>query len=185
MNEDTVVIVEDVPSVSGDSGTFSSEDSAIAPASVDTPVYGSLNSTILSYFDRIADGLPSDYVYIAFRDSTSDNYSGIMVYGRNYTYDGSTVKFGDDTIVVTADREAVPQYGSQYTYVYSLTQSTVDGPSVPVSVNGTTLYYSNVDVGFMRLGNGNNPNLNYSPFVCIGLIAAAFTAVLTRLLSRR
>lgn len=183
--ENSEVVFDDFASLPADEYS-SADDYGISPYSVDTPVYGSLNSTFLEYFDRIADGLPNDYVYVAFRDSNVDNYSGVMVYGRNYTFDGSTIVFGEDTTIVTADRVAVAQTGyNQYTYAYSLTETSTNSQSVPVSVNGTTLYYTNADVGYMTLGSGNNLNLNYSPFICIGLISAAFTAVLTRLLSRR
>lgn len=187
MNEDFIVDVELVPedNLSEDVFTEEADDYGITPYSVDTPTYGSFNSTVLDYFDRIADGLPNDYVYVAFRDSTSDSYSGIMVYGRNYTYDGSKVVFGKDSVIVNADRVTISQTGYNQNYAYSLTKSVTNSQTVPVSVKGTTLYYSNVDVGYMRLGNGNNLNVNFSPFICIGLISAAFTAVLTRLLSRR
>lgn len=197
MNEDDVIVYEDdsvsevpaesseVLSESQDVLAVASSDEAATPYSVDTPTYGSVNTTVLGYFDRIADGLPNDYVYVAFRDSSSDTYSGVMIYGRNYTYDGSSVVFGDDSVIVSADRVVVGQSGNQYTYAYSLTESYTDSQTVPVSVDGTTLYYTNVDVGYMRLGNGSNLNINFSPFICIGLISAAFCAVLTRLLSRR
>ena len=57
----------------------------VAVYAVGSAVGGSLSGTTLDYFDRVVDGLPSDYGYIAYKTSNDDNYAGSLIYGRDYS----------------------------------------------------------------------------------------------------
>lgn len=144
-----------------------------------TPAGGSLGSTTLDYFDRLTGSFPSDYVYVAYRMSSSNSYDGVMYFGDNYDFDGTTISFGKNAVQVCVQR--VTSYGSTTT---EYTQTDAEGVDVTLSKDGQVVYYTNAEVGYPVLGGYSQP-LGISPFLVVGLLSAMASVILAKLLIRK
>lgn len=164
---------------SGDVPVVLSEEVAEALLA-STPASGSLSSSTIDYFDRLVDGLPSDYCYVAFRNDSDDSYAGSIVYGDDYDVSGNTVVFGEGAVEIAVSRSSGSSYSSYITYDASDASDSV----VNLGQSGTILYYTNAVPGYPILGSGARP-LEIGAFVTVGLVSAIAVAVLTKLLNRR
>lgn len=143
----------------------------------DSPAGGALGSSTLTYFDRIVSGLPNGYKYVAYRTDNSDNYDGVLIYGRNYDFDGSHITFGKDSVAVTVNRTS----GSNSNTTYTVEDA--NGYLCTPVQNGNIVYYTNVREGLPVLG-GYKPPLDLSALIVVGLLSAMASAILSRLLRR-
>ena len=165
---------------SGDSGSavvYSEELSAIA-ASV-TPAGGSIGSSTLDYFDRIASGLPADYKYIAYRSSSDDSYDGVMYYSDDYDVSDSTISFRSCKMIEVV-RESSSGYNTVTNY-YVSDQTDVD---VSYSLGSSVIYYTNAEIGYPVLGGYAQP-VSVSPFLVAAVLCSVLTTVLSRIILRR
>lgn len=145
-----------------------------------TPAAGSLNSSTIDYFDRLVDGLPSDYGYVAYRNSSDDAYAGTIVYGEDWDCNEDTVVFGEGAIAIDVSRVTGTGYSNYVRYDASDASDSV----ISLSQSGSILYYTNAVEGYPVLGAGSRP-FDIAPFLVVGLITAMAVAVLTKLLCRR
>ena len=163
---------------SPDTGVLSS-DSLVAVYAVDPAVSGTLSSTTLDYFDRVVDGLPSDYGYIAFKTSIDDSYAGSLIYGRDYDVSGNNIVFGEGAVELVLSRY---QNGN---YNYYLQYDTRDASNTSLSLpgSGTLLYYTNLVDGRPILGKVNR-SFEIAPYITVALIAVLASCVLGRIIKR-
>lgn len=147
---------------------------ALAPAS------GTLGTSTIDYFDRIVSGLPSDYVYIAYRTDTQNNYNGVLYYSENYDIENGKVTFGEDTKEVRVIRSTYNGANNVVQYY----ESEIDGASIGYDLNGDVLYYTNAEVGYPILGGIVKP-FNYSPLIAIGLLCVMALAILQKIFLKR
>jgi hypothetical protein len=145
-----------------------------AAYAVANPVSGSLASSTLDYFERVVNGLPSDYTYVAYKASDSDFYAGVLIYGKHVDVSGDTVIFGDGAVELRVSRTS-----SGGTYYIHYNSADASGSSVPVSHNGTILYYTNGLEGFPTLGAYRSPS------VLPPLLAAVFFGFVLSFILRR
>lgn len=145
-----------------------------------TPAAGSLNSSTINYFDRLVDGLPSDYVYVAYRNSSDDTYAGSIIYGKEWDCNNNTVVFGEGAIEIDVSRVS----GSGYSNYISYDASDASDSIITLSQSGTILYYTNAVEGYPILGTGARP-FDIAPFLVVGLVTSMAVAVLMKLLNRR
>jgi len=145
-----------------------------------TPAAGSLNSSTIDYFDRLVDGLPADYGYVAYRNSSDDAYAGTIVFGEDWDYNENSVVFGSGAVEIDVSRVTGTGYSSYIKYeAFDASDSVVS-----LSQSGSILYYTNVVEGYPILGAGIRP-FDISPFIVVGLVSAMAVAVLMKLLNRR
>lgn len=170
------VFVDDA--FSPDTGVLSS-DSAVAVYAVDSPTAGTMSSTTLDYFDRVVDGLPSDYGYVAYKTSNDDSYAGSLIYGRDYDVNGNNIVFGEGAVELVLSRY---NYGN---YNYYLQYDSRDASNTTLSLpsSGTLLYYTNLVDGRPILGKGNRP-FEIAPYIVVTLLAVLASCVLGRILKR-
>lgn len=163
---------------SPDTGVLPS-DSALAVYAVDAPVSGTMSSTTLDYFDRVVDGLPSDFGYVAYKTSNDDSYAGSLVYGRDYSVNGNSIVFGKGAVELVLSRY---NYGN---YNYYLQYDSRDATNTTLSLpsSGTLLYYTNLVDGRPILGKGNRP-FEIAPYITVALLAVLVSCVLGRILKR-
>lgn len=148
------VMSQEAPETVTGSDDFSDSEPAVMVLSEEltraivsiAPAPGSLNSSVLDYFDRVVDGLDYDYGYVAVKTGV-DNYSATLFYGEDFDYNGSEVLFGAESV-----RIDVTRYSSGTTNYIQYDHSDASDSVVPVSVDGNYLYYSNIAPGFARLG---------------------------------
>lgn len=154
--------------------------SPLAVYAVGSAVGGSLSSTTLDYFDRVVDGLPSDYGYIAYKTSNDDSYAGSLIYGRDYDVSGDNIVFGKGAkeLVLSKYRQGNYDY-----YLYYDTRN-AENASVSLPSNGTLLYYTNLVVGRPTLGRGARP-FGISPYIVVALIAVLASCILGRIIKGR
>lgn len=153
----------------------------LEPYSVDTPVTGNMSSNTLTYFDRVVDGLPDYYKYVAFADDSSDSYSGVLVYGSDYKISGNTILF-NNAYVVSVYRVRQGVTSSYYTY-YS--HSTISNKSFNLPATSTVLYYTNAVDGFPVLGYGlNTPQNSISTYLCVAVFLSVLFVLLNKLFFR-
>lgn len=145
-----------------------------------SPASGSLNSSTIDYFDRLVDGLPADYGYVAYRNSSDDAYAGSIIYGEDWDSNGNTVVFGEGAVEIDVSRVT----GSGYSNYISYDTSDASDSVISLSQSGTILYYTNAVEGFPILGSGARP-FDIAPFLVVGLISAMAVAVLSKLMNRR
>lgn len=137
-----------------------------------TPAAGALGSSTLDIFDRVVGGLDPDVMYVAYRTSDTDSYSGILIFGDTYDVSGNLISFKDaDTLEVWRDNDRFTHYQRSF------------GTNMDVSLSnsGSTIYYTNAVDGFPILGDVERP-FSISPFIVVGLISAFAVAVLTKLI---
>lgn len=145
-----------------------------------SPASGSLNSSTIDYFDRLVDGLPSDYGYVAYRNSSDDAYAGSIIYGKDWDCNDNTIVFGEGATEIDVSRVTGTGYSSYISYDSSDASNSV----ITVNQSGSILYYTNALEGFPILGSGARP-FDIAPFLVVGLISAFAVCVLNRLLNRR
>lgn len=163
-----------------DTGIMLLSDEGIAALAINAPAAGSLNSSTIDYFDRLVDGLPSDYIYVAYRYSEDDAYAGTIIYGEDYDTNEYSIVFGEGAVQIDVSRVTGTGYASYIQYEKFDASDSV----VSLSQSGNILYYTNAMVGYPILGSGARA-LEIAPFVAVGLIAAFASAVLHKLLNRR
>lgn len=165
---------------------ISSDDSVLyngAPVAVYTvgsAVGGSLSSTTLDYFDRVVDGLPSDYGYIAYKTSNDDSYAGSLIYGRDYSVNGNSIVFGKGAVELVLSRY---QQGN-YNYYVQYDERSAENASVSLPSSGTLLYYTNLVDGRPVLGRGAR-SFEISPYIVVALIAVLASCILGRIIKGR
>lgn len=163
---------------SPDTGVLSS-DSPVAVYAVEPAVSGALSSTTLDYFDRVVDGLPSDYGYVAYKTSNDDSYAGSLIYGRDYDVSGNSIVFGEGAVELVLSRY---NYGN-YNYYLQYDSRDASNTSLSLSSSGTLLYYTNLVDGRPILGKGNRP-FEIAPYITVALIAVLASCVLSRIIKR-
>lgn len=153
----------------------------LEPYSVDTPATGNMASNTLTYFDRVVDGLPDYYKYVAFADNSSDSYSGTLVYGSDYKLSGNTITFNNaDVVSVYRVRQ-----GTTSTYYTYYSHSTISNKSFTLPSTSTVLYYTNAVDGFPVLGYGlNTPQNSFSTYLCVSVFLAVLFVILNKLFFR-
>lgn len=154
--------------------------SPVAVYTVGSAVGGSLSSTTLDYFDRVVDGLPSDYGYVAYKTSNEDGYAGSLIYGRDYDVSGNNIVFGKGAVELALSRY---QQGNYNYYVY-YDSSSAENASVSLPASGTLLYYTNLIDGRPTLGRGARP-FEISPYIVVALIAVLASCILGRIIKGR
>lgn len=145
-----------------------------------SPASGSLGSSTIDYFDRVVSGLPSDYKYIAYRTSSDDSYDGVLYFGGDYEIDDNVITFGEDTTQLRVVRESSGGY-NQVTNYY---ESSADGASISYDLNGSTVYYTNAEVGYPLMGGYEKP-FDYSPLIAVGLLCVMALAILQKIFLKR
>lgn len=145
-----------------------------------TPASGSLGSSTLDYFDRVVSGLPSDYKYIGYRTSTDDSYDGVLYFGDDYEVEGNVITFGKDTTELRVVRES----SSGYNQVTNYYEKEIDGASIAYDLGGSTVYYTNAEVGYPVMGGVTQP-FNYSPLIAVGLLCVMALAVMQKIFLKR
>lgn len=163
---------------SPDTGVLSS-DSLVAVYAVDPAVSGTLSSTTLDYFDRVVDGLPSDYGYVAYKTSNDDSYAGSLIYGRDYDVTGNSIVFGEGAIELVLSR----YQNGNYNYYLQYDTRNASNTSLSLPGSGTLLYYTNLVDGRPILGKGNRP-FEIAPYITVALIAVLASCVLGRIIKR-
>lgn len=163
---------------SPDTGVLSS-DSLVAVYAVEPAVSGALSSTTLDYFDRVVDGLPSDYGYVAYKTSNDDSYAGSLIYGRDYDVSGNSIVFGEGAVELVLSRYS---YGN-YNYYLQYDSRDASNTTLSLPASGTLLYYTNLVDGRPILGKGNRP-FEIAPFITVALIAVLASCVLSRIIKR-
>lgn len=163
---------------SPDSGVLSS-DSIVAVYAVEPAVSGALSSTTLDYFDRVVDGLTSDYGYVAYKTSNDDSYSGSLIYGRDYDVSGNNIVFGEGAVELVLSRYS---YGD-YNYYLQYDSRDASNTSLSLPSSGTLLYYTNLVDGRPILGKGNRL-FEIAPYITVALIAVLASCVLSRIIKR-
>lgn len=152
----------------------------VAVYTVGSAVGGSLSSTTLDYFDRVVDGLPSDYGYVAYKTSNEDGYAGSLIYGRDYDVSDNNIVFGKGAVELALSRY---QQGNYNYYVYYDTRD-AENASVSLPSSGTLLYYTNLVDGRPTLGRGARP-FEISPYIVVALIAVLASCILGRIIKGR
>lgn len=152
----------------------------VAVYAVGSAVGGSLSSITLDYFDRVVDGLPSDYGYIAYKTSNDDSYAGSLIYGRDYDVSGDNIVFGKGATELVLSRYRQGDYNY---YLYYDTRS-AENASVSLPSSGTLLYYTNLVDGRPTLGRGARP-FEISPYIVVALIAVLASCILGRIIKGR
>lgn len=184
---DAEILPEDSVSseIAGDSdfsadGTVLYSGAPMAVYAVGSAVGGSLSSTTLDYFDRVVDGLPSDYGYIAYKTSNDDSYAGSLIYGRDYSVSGNSIVFGKGAVELALSRH---QLGNYNYYVY-YDERSAENSSVSLPSSGSLLYYTNLVDGRPTLGRGARP-FEISPYIVVALIAVFASCILGRIIKGR
>lgn len=145
-----------------------------------SPASGSLGSSTIDYFDRVVSGLPSDYKYIAYRTSSDDSYDGVLYFGDDYEVGDNVITFGEDTTELRVVRESSTGY-NQITNYY---ENVIDGASIAFDLDGSTVYYTNAQVGYPVMGGYDVP-FNYSPLIAVGLVCVMALAILQKIFLKR
>lgn len=154
--------------------------SPVAVYTVGSAVGGSLSSTTLDYFDRVVDGLPSDYGYVAYKTSNDDSYAGSLIYGRDYSVNGNNIVFGKGAVELALSRYRQ----GDYNYYLSYDSGSAENASVSLPSSGTLLYYTNLVDGRPTLGRGARP-FEISPYIVVALIAVLASCILGRIIKGR
>lgn len=131
-----------------------------------TTAYGTFNSQILDLLDRIVDGYPSDYEYVAFRTSVTDTYATKMYIGKHGFRDGNKLRLRDGCDEISFIRSTGTNAHLYYTV------RTVDSGSVLLADD--SIIYSNISTGLPTLGDPRAGNLSISLFVIPVLVACLF-----------
>lgn len=145
-----------------------------------SPANGSLGSSTIDYFDRVVSGLPSDYKYIGYRTSSDDSYDGVLYFGDDYEIENNVITFGEDTTELRVVRES----SSGYSTVTNYYENVIDGASIAYDLNGSTVYYTNAEVGYPVMGGYEIP-FDYSPLIAVGLLCVMALAVLQKIFLKR
>lgn len=145
-----------------------------------SPASGSLGSSTLDYFDRVVSGLPSDYKYIAYRTSSDDSYDGVLYFGDDYDVENNVITFGKDTTELRVVRESSSGYNSVANYY----ENEIDGASIAYDLDGSTVYYTNAEVGYPLMGGYDVP-FDYSPLIAVGLLCVMALAILQKIFLKR
>ena len=145
-----------------------------------SPASGSLGSSTIDYFDRVVSGLPSDYKYIAYRTSSDDSYDGVLYFGNDYDVENNVITFGEDTTELRVVRES----SSGYNQITNYYEDVIDGASIAYDLNGSTVYYTNAEVGYPLMGGYDVP-FDYSPLIAVGLLCVMALAILQKIFLKR
>lgn len=145
-----------------------------------SPAGGTIGSSTLDYFDRIASGLSADCKYIAYRTSSDNSYDAVLYYGEDYEVSENMITFGDDAVQVEVERVSSSGYNTETYY----TATEISDTSVSFNQSGTVLYYTNAVPGYPVLGGYEQP-AGYAPLITAALIGALCLVVLQKLLLRR
>lgn len=178
VQENQMVVLD--PDNLADSGIMLLSQDDIAVLALNAPATGSLNSSTIDYFDRIVNGLPAEYVYVAYRWSVDDAYAGTIVFGDDYVLNDDTIVFGDNTTQIDVERHS----GQGMSTYISYDKKDASNAVVQVDQNGNILYYTNAFDGYPILGSGSK-EFEIAPFIVVGLMAAIASVVLNKLLNRR
>lgn len=178
--EDSVSSEIPVDSNISPDGTVLYSGAPVAVYTVGSAVGGSLSSTTLDYFDRVVDGLPSDYGYVAYKTSNDDSYAGSLIYGRDYDVSGNNIVFGKGAVELALSRY---QQGN-YNYYVAYDTSDAENASVSLPSSGTLLYYTNLVDGRPTLGRGARP-FEISPYIVVALIAVLASCIFGRIIKGR
>lgn len=154
--------------------------SPVAVYTVDSAVAGTLSSTTLDYFDRVVDGLPSDYGYVAYKTSNDDSYAGSLIYGRDYDVNGNNIVFGKGATELVLSRLS----NGNYNYYLQYDSRSADNTTLSLPSSGTLLYYTNLVDGRPILGKGNRP-FEIAPYITVALLAVMASLVITRIVKGR
>lgn len=131
-------------------------------------VTGSMNSQILDLMERIVNGLPSGYKYVAFRTSSNDQYSASLYMGKKADVSGNTVLFGGDCVRVDFLRYS--SSGTSYIY-YTIH----DAPNSVVNWNNRVLFYTNALEYHPTLGEPSGRGLSVGELLaCLFFVAVGF-----------
>lgn len=142
------------------------------------PVAGNLSSNTLDYFDRVVNGLPSDYKYVAYKTSSQDSYAGSLIYGKHVDVSGNILIFGEDSVELTVSRN---NYSGTYYITYD--SSDASGDTVSVSNSGNVLYYTNGLEGFPTLGDYRGDTV-FPMFLGLMLFGFTLAFILRRFFKR-
>lgn len=165
---------------SSDTGIMLLSEDDIAALAINAPAAGSLNSSTIDYFDRLVDGLPTDYGYVAYRFDVDDAYAGTIIYGDDYETNDTSIVFGEGAVQIDVSRVTGTGYASYIQYERFDASNSV----ISVSQSGNILYYTNAFDGYPILGSGARP-FEIGPFLTVGIVSAFAAAVLNKLLNRR
>ena len=172
------IVEENEVSLGSDNSSDGGSDSVLDNVQImqallaSTPASGSLSSSTIDYFDRLVSGLPSDYVYVAYRNDVNDSYAGTIIYGGDYDVSGDSIVFGEGAKSVDVYRRDGSGYQNYITYDTSNATDSV----VTVSNSGTILYYTNAFEGYPVLGNYYRP-VGFSSLIVVGLLASFATSI--------
>lgn len=178
VQENQMVVLD--PDSLGDSGIMLLSEDDLTALAVNAPAAGSLNSSTINYFDRLVDGLPSDYVYVAYRIDVDDAYAGTIIYGDDYAANNGSIVFGEGAVQIDVSRVT----GSGYSNYIQYDRTDASDAVITVSQSGNVLYYTNAFEGYPILGAGSRP-FEIAPYLVVGIVAAFAAAVLNKLLNRR
>ena len=175
---------DSLPVESSDSGVGSGDDilysePVLQALLASTPASGSLSSSTIDYFDRLVSGLPSDYVYVAYRNDSDDSYAGTIIYGDDYDVSGDSIVFGEGAKAVDVSRYSGSGYQNYISYDTSDATDTV----VTVYDSGTVLYYTNAIDGYPVLGGYERP-VGFSALLAVVLVSVFGSLVLNKLFNR-
>ena len=145
-----------------------------------SPAGGSIGSSTLDYFDRIASGLPYDAVYIAYRNNSEDSYDAVLYFGQDYEISDNFIEFGEDAVQIKVDRVSTSGYNNVTNYYSSDASYT----NVSFMQSGDVVYYTNAVPGYPLLG-GIVPQKGYNFYLVSALVGALAVVVLSKLVFRR
>ena len=144
----------------------------------ETAASGSIGSSTLDFFDRVASGLPSHYAYIAYRIDADDSYDAVLYYGHLSENTGDSITFSDGK-KITVLRESSGYSTTQIDYI----SEDISDVSVSFSLDSSVLYYTNAVPGYPLLGGYNAPDLSF--YLIPALVGALACVIFSKLVFRR
>lgn len=144
-----------------------------------SPAAGSLSSSTIDYFDRLVSGLPSDYIYVAYRNDSDDSYAGTIVYGDDYDISQDSIVFGEGAVQIDVSRRS----GSGYQNYINYDSSDASGSVITPHIDGNVLFYTNAFTGYPILGGSTRP-VGFSQILTVGLISVIVAVLLSKIFNR-
>lgn len=130
-------------------------------ATADTPEEGTISSAALTYFEGIANKLPQNCHYVAYK---SDDYTAEFVYGYGLELDGTTISSDDDIVRVTYNAR-----GSGSSGYYTPTLSEAVYNSFNLTTSDKSIIYSSLG-SWATLGDPKKDTVSYILWALVGLI---------------
>lgn len=103
-----------------------------------------------------------------------------MYFGDDYEIGNNVITFGADTKELRVVRES----SSGYNQITNYYENVIDGASIAYDLNGSTVYYTNAEVGYPCMGGYVQP-FDYSPLIAVGLLCVMALAVLQKIFLKR